>query len=172
MCWSCPSLQTAKWHSKFKPKRRSNSSQIDNLFKVPKSQQKAWATGVKEAKSKSRKSWKLKKSRQRQKSMMISLKSKLHKMIKLTFFFTSNTSCWDTKWESFDFFYRDAVAEILRDTVRSATRAEISGSWRAPKTKVQSRLLDNALSQALQSNRRLSKKSSKWILSHGWKTCH
>lgn len=56
---------------------------------------------------------------------------------------------------------KDAVAEILRDTVRSATRAEISGSWRAPKTKVQSRLLDNALSQALQSNRRLSKKSSK-----------
>jgi len=54
---------------------------------------------------------------------------------------------------------KEAVAEILRDTVRSATRAEISGSWRAPKTKVQSRLLDNALSQALQSNRRLSKKS-------------
>ena len=89
---------------------------------------------------------------------------------------SSNTSSSDTKWESFDFFYRDkeAVAEILRDTVRSATRAEISGSWRAPKTKVQSRLLNNALSQALQSNRRLSKKS-KWILrqiKYGWKTCH
>ena len=50
---------------------------------------------------------------------------------------------------------RDAIKEILRDTVRSATRAEISGSWRPPKAKVQSRLLDNALSQALQSNRRL-----------------
>ena len=82
-------------------------------------------------------------------------------MIKLTFFLLQIRHVETLSEKPSIFFYRDAVAEILRDTVRSATRAEISGSWRAPKTKVQSRLLDNALSQALQSNRRLSKKSSK-----------
>lgn len=52
----------------------------------------------------------------------------------------------------------DAVNEILRDTQRGATRAEVSGSWRPPSSKVNSRLINNALVQALQSNRRNSQK--------------
>ena len=52
----------------------------------------------------------------------------------------------------------DAIREILRDTKRGAARAELSGSWRPPTSKINSRLLNNALAQALQSNRRSSKR--------------
>jgi len=54
----------------------------------------------------------------------------------------------------------DAIEEILKDTKRGATRAEISGSWLPPK-KVNSRLVNNTLVQALQSNRRRQMKPKK-----------
>lgn len=54
----------------------------------------------------------------------------------------------------------DAIEEILKDTKRGATRAEISGSWLPPK-KVNSRLVNNTLVQALQSNRRKQMKPKK-----------
>lgn len=54
----------------------------------------------------------------------------------------------------------DAIEEILKDTKRGATRAEISGSWLPPK-KVNSRLVNNTLVQALQSNRRKQMKAKK-----------
>ena len=55
------------------------------------------------------------------------------------------------------FFYSDAIEEILRDTQRGATRAELSGSWRPPK-KINSRILKNTLIQTLQSNKRQRRK--------------
>jgi len=51
----------------------------------------------------------------------------------------------------------DAIKEILRDTKRGATRAEISGSWLPPSARINSRLFNNTLVQALQSNRRQTK---------------
>lgn len=54
---------------------------------------------------------------------------------------------------------RDAVDEILREAKRGATRAELSGSWRPPSSKINARLFNNTLAQVLQSNnRRLRKK--------------
>lgn len=52
---------------------------------------------------------------------------------------------------------KQAVEEILRETKRSALRAEIGGSWRkAPK--VQKKLVDATLLQAVQGNKRIDTK--------------
>ena len=50
--------------------------------------------------------------------------------------------------------FRDAIDEILRETHRGAIRAEVSGSWRPPTSKINSRLFNNTLIQTLQSNNR------------------
>jgi len=55
--------------------------------------------------------------------------------------------------ESEDKLERDAIEEILRETHRGATRAEVSGSWRPPK-RINSRILQNTLIQTIQSNKR------------------
>ena len=71
------------------------------------------------------------------------------------------------------FYFSDAIEEILKDTKRGATRAEISGSWLPPK-KVNSRLVNNTLVQALQSNRRRQMKPKKlktWKNHHGSENC-
>ena len=57
----------------------------------------------------------------------------------------------------YELFFRDAINEILKDAHRGATRAEISGSWRPPKSKINSRLFINTVNQALQSNQRKKK---------------
>lgn len=65
----------------------------------------------------------------------------------------SNQSSKDVDEKDAKKLETDAIEEILKDTKRGATRAEISGSWLPPK-KVNSRLVNNTLVQALQSNRR------------------
>ena len=67
--------------------------------------------------------------------------------------------------------FRDAIDEILRETHRGAIRAEVSGSWRPPTSKINSRLFNNTLIQTLQSNNRHKNmkqngaKNSSWIQS-------
>ena len=57
----------------------------------------------------------------------------------------------------FKIFCRNAIEEILKDTQRGAVRAEVSGSWRPPTAKINSRLFNNTLIQTLQSNKRQNK---------------
>jgi len=72
----------------------------------------------------------------------------------------SNQSSKDVDEKDAKKLETDAIEEILKDTKRVATRAEISGSWLPPK-KVNSRLVNNTLVQALQSNRRKQMKPKK-----------
>jgi len=72
----------------------------------------------------------------------------------------SNQSSKDVEEKDAKKLETDAIEEILKDTKRGATRAEISGSWLPPK-KVNSRLVNNTLVQALQSNRRRQMKPKK-----------
>jgi len=70
----------------------------------------------------------------------------------------SQKACSDSKDQLLE--EEDAIQEILRDTKRGATRAELSGSWRPPPSKINSRLFINTLTQTLQSNQRKRKSSS------------
>jgi len=72
-----------------------------------------------------------------------------------------NISPTDDQKESAKKIENDAIEEILRDTKRGATRAEISGSWLPPSSKINARLFKNTLVQTLQSNSRKQRSKQK-----------